>query len=271
MGQDTGIEWTEHTWNPWVGCTQISPGCDGCYMFREQRRYGKDPENIRRTTDRTFNGPLRWKESALVFTCSWSDFFLKAADPWRDDAWDIIRRTPHLTYQILTKRPALIRSRLPRDWGDGWDNVWIGVSIENNHFTWRLRELSAVPARVRFASYEPAIGPVGWYDLTTSGSWLRYPLDWIIVGGESGPGARPFQAQWAREAIAFGDDMGVPVFIKQMGENAYDGERCAKSSCNEIDLCTHLVPRKLTFNDRKGGDPSEWPADIRRREMPEAA
>lgn len=270
MGQKTKIEWTEHSWNPWVGCTQISPGCDNCYMFREQRRWGNDPNNIRRTSHRTFTGPLRWKEPAHVFTCSWSDFFIKAADEWREEAWDIIRRTPHLTYQILTKRPALIRSRLPSDWGYGWKNVWIGVSVENHHFGWRVRELASIPARVRFVSYEPAVGPVDWREFQSADGKFT-PIDWIIVGGESGPGARPFRAQWAREAIAFGDDVGVPVFIKQMGEHAFDGEQCADGVCEDLDSCTHLAPRRMKLEDRKGGEPSEWPAYLRRRELPEAA
>jgi hypothetical protein len=122
----SGIEWTGHTQNFWIGCVKVSPGCKSCYMFRDQRRFKLDPTRIRRTTDRMFTAPLRWKVPAMVFTCSWSDFFLEQADAWRDEAWDIIRRTPHLTWQILTKRPENILARLPHDWGMGWHHIWLG-------------------------------------------------------------------------------------------------------------------------------------------------
>src|SRR3990167_6883297 len=95
------IEWTNDTWNPWHGCTKVSEGCDHCYMFRDKVRYGQDPELVVRSKT-TFTAPLKWKEPSLVFTCSWSDWFHKAADAWRDEAWAIIKATPHLTYQILT-------------------------------------------------------------------------------------------------------------------------------------------------------------------------
>src|SRR4051794_20471332 len=127
MGRHSAIEWTDATYNPWRGCDKVSPGCAHCYMFREQRRYGRDPSVVVRAKDPTFYAPLRWQEPALVFTCSWSDWFHEAADSWREDAWDVLRQTPHLTYQILTKRPERITELLPEDWGDGWSNVWLGV------------------------------------------------------------------------------------------------------------------------------------------------
>src|SRR5215472_9745754 len=128
MGGATGIEWTDATWNPWMGCRKVSPACAHCYMFSDQRRYGHDPGVIRRSKT-TFDAPLRWPtEEKLVFTCSWSDWFIEDADEWRPEAWEVIRQTPHLTYQILTKRPELIADRLPADWGRGWPNVWLGVS-----------------------------------------------------------------------------------------------------------------------------------------------
>src|SRR5437868_587512 len=109
MGTETGISWTEHTWNPWRGCTKVSPGCANCYMFREQRRYGRDPTQVVRT--KTWNDPIKWNRQAaeagrkdLVFTCSWSDFFHEGADEWRDEAWAVIRSCPNLIFQILTKR-----------------------------------------------------------------------------------------------------------------------------------------------------------------------
>jgi len=108
MGKQTGIEWTDRTWNPWRGCAHVSPGCDNCYMFAGQRRNGWDPEKVVRSKT-TFTDPLKWKDPARVFTCSWSDWFIKDADLWRGEAWEIVRRTPHLTYQILTNQARTAR------------------------------------------------------------------------------------------------------------------------------------------------------------------
>src|SRR3990172_778380 len=127
MGKITGISWTDATYNPWYGCLKVSPGCKQCYMYRDMERYGKDPKVVTRAKPATFNSPLKWTEPQRVFTCSWSDYFIEQADEWRDEAWDIIRRTPHLTYQILTKRPENIFDRLPADWGNGWPNVFLSV------------------------------------------------------------------------------------------------------------------------------------------------
>lgn len=239
MAETTGIGWTEATWNPWYGCKKVSPGCDRCYMFRQQRRYGRDPEVVTRSKT-TFADPLKWKEPTLCFTCSWSDWFHEAADGWRDEAWDIIRRTPQHTYQILTKRPARIMRHLPPDWGDGYPNVWLGVSVED-HF-WaerRLKVLLSIPAVVRFASAEPLLGPVDfthlnvgdWHSLNaltgdhTVGSMAprvtKGPrLDWLIVGGESGEPndlPRPMEVEWARTARDQCQAHGVAFFLKQLG------------------------------------------------------
>lgn len=216
MGKTSAIEWTDATWNPWQGCIKVSAGCKNCYMYRDQKRYGRDPRDIHRSSDATFNAPLKWKEPRKVFTCSWSDFFLPEADEWRPEAWEIIRKTPQHTYQILTKRPENILDRLPPDWGDGWPNVWLGVSVENNAYLSRIKRLMDIPARVRFISYEPALGPLQPFDQIP---WheLRYKIHWIIAGGESGPGCRPAETDWFR---AVRDDcrwLGIPFFFKQHG------------------------------------------------------
>lgn len=124
----TIIAWTEHTWNPWVGCEKISPGCAHCYMFTAQERFGQNPARIRRT--KTWGEPLQWQRDAaaagatkMVFTCSWSDWFHEDADAWREEAWTVIRRCPHLHFQILTKRHERIADHLPPDWGTGYPNV----------------------------------------------------------------------------------------------------------------------------------------------------
>jgi protein gp37 len=245
MAATSAIEWTDATWNPWMGCERVSPGCAHCYMYREQRQYGHDPEALRRSKTKFFE-PLRWQEPKLVFTCSWSDWFHPGADAWRNDAWDVIRQTPHLTYQILTKRPELISERLPADWNEGWRNVWLGVSIENSRFTWRAGALRDVPAEVRFLSAEPLLGSL--FD----GSGRRAPLDlkgidWVIVGGESGPGARPLDLSWALEIAAACDQASTPFFMKQLGS---------------------VLARAVGSRDRKGGDFDAFPAKLKRREMP---
>ena len=123
MGDSTLIAWSQRTWNPWRGCTKISPGCAHCYMFSAQERFGRDPAVVVRTG--TWGQPLKWERQAAaagrlerVFTCSWSDWFHADADDWRDEAWAVIKRCPHLQFQILTKRQERIVAHLPADWGD---------------------------------------------------------------------------------------------------------------------------------------------------------
>lgn len=211
MGGATGIEWAEATWNPWRGCDKVSPGCARCYMYREQRRYGRDPEVVVRSAS-TFDAPRRWTEGRRIFTCSWSDWFHPTADPWREAAWRIIRETPRHTYLILTKRPERMLDHLP--WGpydDPWPNVCLGVSVENQRFSYRADLLATIPAALRFISAEPLLGPV-----TLSPGTLRQ-LRWIIVGGESGPKARPMDLTWARALWAQCQASGVAFFLKQLG------------------------------------------------------
>ena len=144
MAEATAISWTDATWNPWMGCAKVSPGCDNCYMFRDMRRYGRDPEAIVRTAPATFDAPLRRREPGRIFTCSWSDFFIKQADPWREEAWDIMRRTPQHNYQVLTKRPSRAVGWFRKH---GWlPNVWLGTSVESAKYLYRLGEVAKVPA-----------------------------------------------------------------------------------------------------------------------------
>jgi protein gp37 len=235
MSDTTKISWTDHTWNPWHGCTKISPGCAHCYMYTAKERYGQDPSIVRRSKS-TFRDPLRWEEEAeakgvkqRVFTCSWSDFFHETADPWRAEAWEIIRRCPNLHFQILTKRPERIANQLPgktprnldaidmaaavtdltftrRTWP--WDNVWLGTSVENPKYLWRIEELLKIPARVHYISAEPLLAPL---DLSP---YIK-GLDWVIVGGESGPGFRPMDHAWARDIRDQCLAAGVAFFFKQ--------------------------------------------------------
>jgi protein gp37 len=206
------VEITHHTWNPWRGCTKISPGCKNCYMFRDQARYGRDPAEVVRT--KTWGEPLRWQRKAeaagrteLVFTCSWSDWFHEDADAWREEAWAVVRRCPNLVFQVLTKRPERITEHLPADWGDGYSNVWLGVSVERNDYCWRADVLRAVPARTRWVCAEPLLGPVP--DLDLDG------IHWLVVGGESGPDRRPMDLAWVRELRDKCGAARVPFYFKQ--------------------------------------------------------
>ncbi|MCZ2442949.1 MAG: phage Gp37/Gp68 family protein [Flavobacteriales bacterium] len=208
MGSNSGIEWTQSTWNPWHGCLKVSPGCKNCYMYRDKSRYGQDPRKIIRSKT-TFEDPLRWNESRMIFTCSWSDFFIKAADAWRNEAWDIISRTPQHTYQILTKRAERIAQCLPADWGSGYENVWLGVSIENQDYMWRKELLLKVSSHVRFISAEPLLGPIEFESLEG--------ISWVITGGESGPKARPMSLDWVRTVRDKCKASDVAFFHKQNG------------------------------------------------------
>ena len=207
MGKESTIAWTDATWNPWRGCTKVSAGCKNCYMFKGQERWGRDPSVVVKAAPATFNAPMKWKERKNIFTCSWSDFFHKDADAWRPDAWDIMRKTPRHTYQILTKRPERIKLSLI---GPVPENVLFGTSVEDwKSNTERVPILRAVPNVVRFLSMEPLLEHPGEINLNG--------IDWVIVGGESGPGARPMDAEWAREIRDQCRFEGVAFFMKQMG------------------------------------------------------
>lgn len=233
MGDKTAISWADKTWNPWQGCTKVSPGCAHCYMYREKTRYGQEPATVVRSMPATFNAPLQWTEPGRVFTCSWSDFFHEDADEWRAEAWDIIRRTPQLTYMILTKRPERIAECLPAGWGAGWPHVWLGTSVENQHWAdIRIPLLLGIPATVRFLSCEPLLGPVdlrNWlvprgHVIGLVSAWgdqsfnTKPPLNWVIAGGESGPGARPMHPDWVRSLRDQCQAAGVSFHFKQWGE-----------------------------------------------------
>ncbi len=214
MGETTTVSWTDATWNPWRGCHKVSAGCKNCYMFAAQRRFGRDPDTVVRAARATFRAPTKWREGRKVFVNSWSDFFIPEADPWRAEAWDIMRATPRHIYQILTKRPERIAQCLPADWGDGWPNVWLGVTVEDQAKAARLAYLREVRARVRFVSCEPMLEPIR-LDL--------WRIDWVICGGESGPNRRPFNGDWADDLLGQCRAAGVPFYFKQ-GSALYPGQ-----------------------------------------------
>ena len=214
MSTISSIEWTEMTWNPVTGCTKISPGCKHCYAERMSRRLqGMGIEKYENgfkvaTHDSSLDEPLRWKKPRLVFVNSMSDLFHKSVPAsFIESVFDVMNRAPRHTFQVLTKRPgraALLGSRL--NWTS---NIWLGASIESEKWLGRLAPLSATGARTKFLSLEPLLGPLPALNLTE--------VDWVVVGGESGPGARPMEADWVREIRDNCVNSGTPFFFKQWG------------------------------------------------------
>lgn len=277
----TNIQWTDYSWNCWQGCTKVSSGCANCYMFSDKKRYNQNPEKVIRSKDKTFYKPLaknRNKEYKIesgskIFVCSWSDFFHPKADEWRDEAWAIIKQRPDVIFQIVTKRTNDLATRLPADWGSGYPNVWLIVSVESTATLPRVEKLLKIPAALHGVSYEPALELVDFspflppnvkkiqHDFLKSkekyvvasgrpSKRAKPTLSWIIVGGESGDNARPFQHDWARKTINACKDSGIDCFVKQMGSMAMEDNQ-------------HI----LYFHE-KGGDPEEWPEDLRVQDFP---
>lgn len=348
MSDDTGIAWTDATWNPVRGCSRVSEGCRNCYAERVASRFNgpgapyeglaKDGRwtGVVKVVDRVLDQPLRWQRPRRIFVNSMSDLFHeKLSNEEIAAVFGVMAAAPRHTFQVLTKRPERMRawmevqrSRWRSSGGTGpnvgamlafgatrslisfeecaalgdlaWPlpNVWLGVSVENQATAdERIPILLGTPAAVRFVSYEPALGPVDFsrFMWPVHEQWpspYRSPnearaagatvtrhrqalvsahstfLDWIIGGGESGPGARPFDVAWARSTIKQCRAAGVACFVKQLGSRpfAIEGSTAAKSWVDfsgPIDDCGGIHPR-----DRKGGDPAEWPEDLRVREFP---
>ena len=220
MADKTGISWTDHTFNIAWGCVKVSPGCAHCYAENlSNRLYG----NVwgAKAPRRTFGAkhwadPLKWNRAAKksgrmakVFCSSMCDIFEDhpTIEEELRKLWPLIRETPWLTWQLLTKRPERIAASLPNDWAEGYDNVWLGTSIESNDYASRADALSEVPAALRFISYEPALGPLDMLNLDSIG--------WVIYGGESGPKFRRHELAWARDMRDRCRSRGIPFFYKQ--------------------------------------------------------
>ena len=235
MGSQSSIEWTDSTFNPWVGCTKVArkgtpSACDFCYAEKWAKRsgqvkWGNYPR--RRTTESYWRNAVVWNSRAKffqakhgrrqrVFCASLADVFDNQVDPlWQVDLFKLIRECDQLDWQLLTKRPQNIRKILPSDWGEGYPNVWLGTTTEDaSAYKQRAPFLLRVPATIHFVSYEPAIGPLGQLDING-----RVP-DWVIIGGESGVRSdliRPTRPQWARDAITECRRVGAAAFLKQWG------------------------------------------------------
>lgn len=218
MAENSKIEWTDHSVNLWVGCQAVSMGCANCYAKAQVERYGGDFSTRRRTALENWKKPYRWNRYAeangirfKVFANSLSDFFdKKVPSSWRDDAWDLIAKTPHLDWILVTKRPQNIlkMKMLPPGWGKGWPNVWILVTAENQEEAdRRIPLLLEITAAIHGVSIEPMLGPV---DLRP------FPgLNWAIAGGESGRGRRPINLDWMRDVRDQCAEMGIAFFGKQ--------------------------------------------------------
>ena len=227
MVENSKIEWCDHTFSPWVGCTKITPACDHCYAESWAKRAGH-PElwtgERRRTTPANWRKVDAWnreasrtRRRARVFVASLSDVFDNQVDPeWREDLWTLIRLCGALDFLLRTKRPQNIVKLLPPNWGAGWPNVWLGTTVEDRRRAEiNLPALTAVPARVRFVSAEPLLED--WSDMIPEAA---SHIDWLICGGESGGRARPMPEAWAR---AFRDQCrvsGIRFFMKQMARKA---------------------------------------------------
>jgi protein gp37 len=230
--EHTKIPWVHHTYSSWQGCVGVSPGCDHCCACRDATRFklalwGNHPRE--RPSPQYLRQPLRWdRRAAKTGQCEYvlsnylSDFFDNQAEPeWRIEHWDLIRRTPNLIWMLLTKRPQNILKMLPPDWGaGGWDNVWLGVSVENmTEAHRRLPILLSVPAVRYFSSAEPLLEALDlrrWLGRGT-GTGITYPgLDLVICGGESGPGWRPMKLAWPRDLRVQCRDEGCAFFMKQI-------------------------------------------------------
>lgn len=281
MGENSGIQWCHHTFNGWLGCAKVagSPECDNCYAESGSKRLAAQHGLKLWEGDRYFTVDNYWKQPAAwnrkaekagerhrVFCASYSDVFEDRPDlvATRERLLRVIVETPSLDWLLLTKRPEnMVRLAEPVFGRERWPaNVWAGTTVGVSSSLSRLRDLVHVPARTRFVSYEPAL------ELVDFRPWLRdcpdvgecsthvncpEPIDWLIIGGESGPRARPFALEWAVDVVEQCRGTHCAPFVKQMGSRpTRDG-----------------APWKL--NDSHGGDMGEWPEAIRIREFPKGA
>lgn len=218
VAQTTTIEWTDATWNPVTGCTKISAGCDNCYAERFSERFRGVPNHpFEQGFDLSLRPerleqPLKWRDPRMIFVNSMSDLFHKAVPKeYVSRVCDTMEKANWHTFQVLTKRSSLMRNFLSKRYGAsiGPSHIWYGVSVEDGSKKSRIKHLQDSPAGIRFLSIEPLIGPMGRLDLDG--------IDWVIVGGESGPRAREMKREWVCEVRDQCTEAGVPFFFKQWG------------------------------------------------------
>lgn len=323
---DTSIEWTltrrpdgtnapGYTFNPWWGCTKVSPGCTHCYAESFAKRvghkvWGVDAER-RFFGDSHWNEPVKWNRAAgdwperrKVFCASMADVFEdgRGLGSQRARVFELIAATPHLDWLLLTKRPQNVRDMVPLRWLDAWpSNAWLGTTCEDQERAdERIPHLLAAPAPVRFISAEPLLGPIDFSELIQvpdpsddreCSCHIAPPcsvcveprmlpvVDWIIVGGESGNGARPCETEWIRSIVEQCKTADVACFVKQLGGFPQVRARGADEEPFEPECewpnGTRFVggngPSFAALRNSKGGDPSEWPEYLRVREFPREA
>lgn len=294
MAEITSIAWADSTFNPWRGCAKISPGCTNCYAEKQSKRNPRvlgqwGPHGRRAIAAESYwKQPFKWNREALaagerrrVFCASLADVFEDRSElvgP-RLRLFGVIKDTEHLDWLLLTKRPENIQRLWPRyvvydsnaglrqerwtsdlEIGISAHNIWLGVSVEDKqHGLPRIDVLRQIPAVVRFLSIEPLLEPLGKIDLTG--------IDWVIVGGESGHGARSFHLDWARDILHQCRAANVPCFVKQLGSDPCSNDDRDPENSKEN---TRYALGTLLLKDAKGGDWSEWPEDLRVRQLPAA-
>jgi protein gp37 len=246
------IEWTDATWNPIRGCTKISPGCKHCYASTFAERFRGVPGHPFEqgfdllVVPEKLDDPLHWKKSRRIFVNSMSDFFHESvSDEYIIRVANVMMEANWHTYQVLTKRSERMRDLLNSTLASAAKapHIWWGVSVEDQKYgVPRIAHLQAAKVAVRFVSAEPLLEDLGSVNLTG--------IDWLIVGGESGHGARPFHLDWARNLIRECKRQHVACFVKQVGRQPWDGGQ------------------RLKLASAKGGDMAEWPVGIRVREYP---
>lgn len=230
MGKESAIAWTDATFNPFWGCEKVSPGCLHCYAEAFDKRMHPDNTHWGKNAPHRFFGDKHWDEveywnnkarmqgkTIKVFSGSMCDVFQDSEElrPSRQKLFTLIEDTEYLTWLVLTKRPENLPSMLPYDWqaGDAPDNIWLGVTVEDQEHTWRLLEVEPYLGIFSgiFVSVEPMLGPIAF-----DPDWWHIP-SWIIIGGESGVGCRDMKIDWAYDLMREAQSHKVPVFIKQLG------------------------------------------------------
>lgn len=334
MSEQTKIEWADHTFNPWMGCTKVSPGCANCYAEATMDTWlgkvcwGKG-QTRERTSPANWKLPLKWNAAGKVcvqcatpvgsdgdcacgqigacgetrrprvFCASLADWLDDEVPiEWLADLLQLIRETPELDWLLLTKRPVNWRERVRQciltcrqscegrcywlqEWlnGNPPANVWMGTSVEDQQRAdERIPELLKIPARVRFLSVEPLLGPISLSLLTTEVPYRDgyeptkvRSIDWVIVGGESGPKAGACDVVWIRDVVTQCKTAGVPCFVKQLGSNPTmqeSGTFVSEDSERVGDAIANQPVVGLSLKSKKGGDPAEWPEDLRVRQFP---
>jgi len=242
MAENTKIAWTDNTFNPWWGCTKVSSGCDNCYAEALDKRFGGNhwgkKTNPRSMSKQNWNKPIKWNKKSApenptkVFCgsmCDWADKNSPPGD--RERLFHLIKETPNLVWQLLTKRAPNIKKYLPNDWGAGYNNVWLGVTVENKEGLKRIGYLRTVPVKLRFLSIEPLLEDLGEINLTG--------IHWVIVGGESGAGYRSVKREWIDNIQRQCKEQNVPFFFKQWG---------GQTNKNRCDLDGIEVKERPFFN-----------------------